>query len=147
MLSCVVLAAVGTVPAVGQAPRSAFLSDLEVMPQLFFGCPLQKIISGGQTGVDRAALAVAVFLEVPHGGWCPRGRRAEDGTIPGIYQLKETDSPHYAVRTQQNITDSDGTLVLIGGDISGGTALTITLARRYRRPLLVVNLEEEHDYV
>jgi hypothetical protein len=116
------------------------------MPPLFPSCPIQKIISGGQTGVDRAALAVAVYLEVPHGGWCPRGRRAEDGAIPSIYQLEETASPNYAVRTQQNIESSDGTLVLVGSEISGGTALTISLAKRYRRPLLVVSLDQEHDY-
>lgn len=117
------------------------------MPQLFPRCPIEKVISGGQTGVDRAALAVAVFLEISHGGWCPRGRRAEDGTIPECYEMQETDSPNYAVRTLQNILDSDGTLVLTRGVISGGTALTINLARRNRRPLLVLNLAEEHDYL
>jgi hypothetical protein len=116
------------------------------MTQLFPQCPIEKIISGGQTGVDRAALAVAVFLEIPHGGWCPLGRRAEDGAIPQCYQLKETDSPNYAVRTLQNVIDSDGTLILTRGRISGGTALTINLANRNRRPKLVVNLCEEHDY-
>lgn len=116
------------------------------MPQLFPHCPIEKIISGGQTGVDRAALAVAVYLDIPHGGWCPQGRRAEDGTIPEFYDLQETDSPNYAVRTLQNILDSDGTLVLSRGIISGGTALTINLAKRNQRPLLVLNLAEEHDY-
>ena len=104
------------------------------------------MISGGQTGVDRAALAVAVFLEIAHGGWCPLGRRAEDGTVPECYNLLETESPNYAVRTLQNILDSDGTLVLTRGTISGGTALTINLAKRHRRPLLVLNLAQEHDY-
>ncbi len=116
------------------------------MPQLFPQCPVEKVISGGQTGVDRAALAVAVYLEIVHGGWCPLGRRAEDGTIPEFYNLQETDSPNYAVRTLQNILESDGTLVLTRGMISGGTALTINLANRNRRPLLVLNLAEEHDY-
>lgn len=116
------------------------------MPQLFPHCPIEKVVSGGQTGVDRAALAVAVFLEIAHGGWCPLGRRAEDGAIPACYQLQETESPNYAVRTQQNILDSDGTLILTRGRISGGTALTINLAKRNNRPLLVVNLSKVHDY-
>lgn len=116
------------------------------MSELFSACPVVKIVSGGQTGVDRAALAVAVYLGIPHGGWCPLGRRAEDGTIPACYDLQETDSPNYAVRTLQNVLDSDGTLVLTRGNISGGTGLTITLARRHHRHLCVVNLAEEHDY-
>ena len=71
-------------------------------------CQLDKIISGGQTGVDRAALDVAIFLEIPHGGWCPLGRRAEDGSIPKTYLLRETPQRDYAVRTEKNIIDSDG---------------------------------------
>jgi len=114
--------------------------------ELFSACPVVKIVSGGQTGVDRAALAVAVFLGIPHGGWCPLGRRAEDGTIPTCYDMQETDSPNYAVRTLQNVLDSDGTLVLTRGNISGGTGLTITLARRHHRHLRVVDLTDEHDY-
>ncbi|MBL8888855.1 MAG: putative molybdenum carrier protein [Planctomycetaceae bacterium] len=116
------------------------------MPQLFPNCPIEKIVSGGQTGVDRAALAVAVFLEIPHGGWCPLGRRAEDGAIPACYDLHETESPNYAVRTEQNILDSDGTLILTRGRISGGTALTINLAKRMNRPFVVFNLSKEHHY-
>jgi len=116
------------------------------MSDLFPGCPVSKIVSGGQTGVDRAALAVAVFLEIDHGGWCPRGRRAEDGTVPQIYQLRETESANYAERTRQNVLDSDGTLVLYRRKISGGTALTVSLARRYRRPLLLVDLANDHRY-
>ena len=62
---------------------------------------LSKIVSGGQTGVDRAALDVAIYLGIPHGGWCPRGRLAEDGRIPQQYQLTETTAPQYAIRTEQ----------------------------------------------
>jgi hypothetical protein len=100
-----------------------------------------RIISGGQAGVDRAALDVAVELGIPHGGRCPRGRRAEDGPIPECYDLIETRSASYAVRTEQNVVDSDGTLILYRSVLQGGTALTRDLASRHKRPLFLVDLE------
>jgi len=100
-----------------------------------------KVVSGGQTGVDRAALDVALELGIPCGGWCPRGRRAEDGAIAPSYPLSETSSSAYPERTACNIRDSDGTLVLTRGAPDGETALTIKLATRYRRPLLSIDLE------
>ena len=103
---------------------------------------IERVVSGGQTGVDRAALDVAIAHDIPHGGWCPRGRRAEDGRIPDEYALREHDSPAYAARTEQNVIDSDGTLVLTIGDPQGGTALTMQLAARHRRPFLVVDLDD-----
>ncbi len=102
---------------------------------------LQRVVAGGQTGVDRAALDAARERGLPIGGWCPRGRRAEDGAIPDHYPLKETDSAEYAVRTEANVRDSDGTLILTRGEPDGGTALTAALARRLGRPLCVVDLE------
>jgi hypothetical protein len=102
--------------------------------------PFCRIISGGQTGVDRAAIDVALALGLPCGGWCPRGRRADDGPIDPRYPLHETPSADYAERTEWNIRDSDGTLVLARGPLQGGTALTVELARRYGRPCLVVDL-------
>lgn len=118
-----------------------------------------RIVSGGQTGVDRATLDVAIAHGVPHGGWCPRGRRAEDGRIPDRYglaaalpcrastvhgprRLREHDSPDYAARTEQNVVDSDATLVLTIGTPEGGTALTVRLAARHERPCLVVDLDD-----
>jgi Circularly permutated YpsA SLOG family len=101
-----------------------------------------KIISGGQTGVDRVALDVALELGIPCGGWCPQGRRAEDGPIPERYPLQETPWSGYPQRTEWNIRDSDSTLVLTRGEPDGGTALTIKLATQYQKPLLVVDLEE-----
>jgi hypothetical protein len=98
------------------------------------------IVSGGQTGVDRTALDVAIELGLPHGGWCPRGRRAEDGPIAEDYELRETESSEYHVRTEQNVIDSDATLVLTRGEPVGGTALTIRFAHKHARPLLVVDL-------
>jgi hypothetical protein len=100
------------------------------------------IISGGQTGVDRAALDAAIALGTAHGGWCPRGRLAEDGRIPDCYQLRETDSPVYAARTRQNVLDADATLVLCRGATRGGTELTCRLAREHRKPSLVVDLSK-----
>ncbi len=103
----------------------------------------QKIVSGGQTGVDRAALDVALRLDVPCGGWCPKGRRAEDGPIQLRYPLQETPNWEYAERTEWNVRDSDGTLVLCIGKATGGTAVTIGLAHKWNKPLLVVDLAEE----
>lgn len=99
---------------------------------------LQKIVSGGQTGVDRAALDAAMAYDVPIGGWCPKGRRAEDGTIPERYPLEETPSEAYEQRTAWNVRDSDGTLILTDGTLEGGTALTLTEARRQERAVLHV---------
>jgi GAF domain-containing protein len=103
---------------------------------------IKKIVSGGQTGVDRAALDVALMLGIPHGGWCPEGRLAEDGVIPPQYQLKETPSPLAEVRTEWNVRDSDGTLVLTKGEPSGGTAYTIEQAMKYGKPLFVGDLSQ-----
>jgi Circularly permutated YpsA SLOG family len=104
--------------------------------------PCLAIVSGGQTGVDRAALDVALELGLKCGGWCPRGRRAEDGPIPNRYPLHETPSPFYPVRTRRNVRDSDATLVLTRGLPDRGTKLTCALAERLEKPLFVVNLNE-----
>ncbi|MDG1874197.1 MAG: putative molybdenum carrier protein [Mariniblastus sp.] len=101
-----------------------------------------KIVSGGQTGVDRAALDVAVFLEIPHGGFCPRGRRAEDGRIPKIYQLRETPERGYSIRTEKNVIHSDGTLILFRQRMSRGTELTRRLAAKHKRPCLCLDLDD-----
>jgi hypothetical protein len=100
----------------------------------------KRIVSGGQTGVDRAALDIALALGIPHGGWCPSGRKAEDGRLPERYLLEETPSSDYAPRTRWNVRDSDGTLVLTRGEAIGGTALTIKTAEEQRKPLLTYDL-------
>lgn len=100
-----------------------------------------RIISGGQTGVDRGALDAAMAAGVEHGGWCPLGRLAEDGPIPERYRLTETDSPEYSVRTERNVVESEATLILSRGPLSGGTQLTLRLAQRHGRPSLVVDLQ------
>ena len=100
----------------------------------------ERILSGGQTGVDRAALDAAMGAGVPCGGWCPRGRKAEDGVIPARYPLTETPTDAYEQRTRWNVRDSDGTLILTEGVLGGGTALAAEVARHLGRPLLVVDL-------
>lgn len=106
---------------------------------------LTRIISGGQSGVDRAALDAARAMAIPCGGWCPRGRRAEDGPIDPAYPLVETPADDYAQRTEWNVRDADGTLVLTRGDPTQGTAFTIELARRLSRPCLVLDLDRPPD--
>ncbi|MBP7634331.1 putative molybdenum carrier protein [Candidatus Ozemobacteraceae bacterium] len=101
---------------------------------------LSRLISGGQTGVDRAALDVALELGIPSGGWCPAGRRSARGPIPARYPLVETETAAYPQRTRQNIRDSDATLVITRGGPAGGTLLTIRLAERLKRPCLVIDL-------
>ena len=104
---------------------------------------LSKIVSGGQTGVDRAALDVALKYKIPCGGWCPKGRIAEDGIIPERYPLKETESLDYTVRTELNVRDFDGTLVLNRGELSGGTAFTVEFAKKHRKHCLIVDLKKK----
>jgi hypothetical protein len=103
------------------------------------------IVSGGQTGVDRAALDWAIDHGVPHGGWCPRGRIAEDGTLDSRYLLRETESERYRQRTRKNVEDSDGTLILNLGELSDGSLATLRFAERLGRPCLVVQLDTLAD--
>ena len=104
-----------------------------------------KIVSGGQTGVDRAALDVAIEFGIPCGGWCPKGRTAEDGPIDARYPLQETPSEDYAQRTTWNVRDSDGTLIVTWGRPTGGTAQTVDDANGLGRPHLVVDLSLHPD--
>jgi hypothetical protein len=100
-----------------------------------------KIISGGQTGVDRAALDVAIKLGIPHGGWVPKGRLAEDGSLPEIYALRETATSAYAERTEKNVVDSDGTLIISRGELTGGSEYTREMALKHGRPWLHIDLK------
>ncbi len=105
---------------------------------------IQKIISGGQTGADRAALDFAIAHGIPHGGWCPRGRRAEDGVIPARYQLSETPSDDPAQRTEWNVRDSDATVLFsLAPVLRGGSRLTFQVAEGYSKPWL--HLSQERD--
>jgi hypothetical protein len=101
---------------------------------------LQKIISGGQTGVDRGALDACRELNFPCGGWCPAGRTAEDGPIAMLYPLIELRSPYYDDRTRRNIVESDATLIISNGKLSGGTLLTANYAKQIGRPVFIFEL-------
>ncbi|MBT5050157.1 MAG: molybdenum cofactor carrier [Rhodospirillaceae bacterium] len=105
-----------------------------------------RIISGGQTGVDRAALDAALALGIDCGGWCPKGRRAEDGRIADHYPLQETESRDYARRTKANVQDSEGTLIILNdreATVSGGTRLTVKQAEKSDCALLVINVASD----
>jgi hypothetical protein len=100
---------------------------------------VQKIVSGGQTGADRAGLDHAIDRGIAHGGWCPCGRLAEDGPIDPRYQLLETPSEKPAIRTEWNVRDSDGTVIFcIDLPLTGGTLLTAEFARQYAKPYLIL---------
>lgn len=117
-------------PGQGTAPRGATESEL-------LQVTVERIVSGGQTGVDRAALDVARRLGIPHGGWCPRGRWAEDGIIPERYQLQETPSPACEERTEWNVRDSDATVIFsISTELTGGSAYTRWVAQKLGKPCL-----------
>ena len=101
----------------------------------------EKVISGGQTGVDRAGLDAAMAAGIPVGGYCPKGRRAEDGRIPERYPLTELSSEDYRERTEMNVMQSDATLILAVGAISGGTTATIQLAEKHDKPYMIEALD------
>lgn len=99
--------------------------------------PGLKIVSGGQTGGDRAGLDFAIAYGIPHGGWCPKGRKAEDGKIDGKYQLTETTTGNYLVRTEQNVKDSDATVIFtLTAELSGGSKKTQDYAKKHGKPVL-----------
>jgi hypothetical protein len=99
---------------------------------------ISKLISGGQAGADRAALDWAIAHGVPHGGWCPAGRRAEDGPLPARYRLVETASRNYRVRTACNVRDADATLIVHLGALEGGSLQTRLIAERSGKPVRVI---------
>jgi len=107
---------------------------------------IEKIISGGQTGVDQAALDVAIESGIPHGGWIPKGRKTENGILPAKYKLQEMPTASYPKRTEKNILDSDGTLIISHGKLTGGSALTEKLAKKHGRPCLHVDVNKTNGF-
>ena len=103
---------------------------------------IKKIISGGQTGADQAALDVAIDLGIQHGGWIPKGRKTEDGILPAKYKLQEMPTSSYPKRTEKNVLDSDGTLIIYHGKLTGGSALTRKMAKRHGRPWIRLDLDK-----
>ena len=107
---------------------------------------LERILSGGQTGADRAALDWAIANNVPHGGWCPLGRLAEDGRIDDQYSLRETPSPNYIQRTEWNVRDADATVIFsLAPALSGGSLATAELAAAMGKPWLHLSAARESD--
>jgi hypothetical protein len=105
---------------------------------------LSKIISGGQTGADRAALDWAIGRGIQHGGWCPKGRKAEDGVIDPRYNLTETPSEDYSQRTEWNVRDADGTAVFsVRRELRGGSLLTVEIAAQYNKPVIHLCAQDE----
>ncbi|HPF50085.1 MAG TPA: putative molybdenum carrier protein [Draconibacterium sp.] len=109
--------------------------------------PCQKIISGGQTGVDRGTLDACLDLNFQCGGSCPKNRRAEDGTIPEKYPLNELSVSDYDYRTRQNVIDSDGTIIISGIPLKGGTLLTLNLAKDLNKPALHISSSISLDII
>jgi len=103
---------------------------------------IKKIVSGGQTGVDRGALDAAIKLMIPHGGWVPQGRLTESGPLPPEYQMKETRSTNYTERTEKNVLDADGTLIISRGPLTGGSEYTRQMAVKHNRLWLHIDLKK-----
>ncbi len=107
---------------------------------------IRKIISGGQTGADRAALDTAIKFNIDHGGWVPAGRRAEDGVLPPVYRMDEMDTPHYARRTEQNVRDAQATVIIARDPLKGGSHLTRQLALTLKKPCCHLDLREMDEF-
>jgi predicted Rossmann-fold nucleotide-binding protein len=109
---------------------------------------ITKLVSGGQTGADRGGLDAAIYCDIPYGGWCPNGRKAEDGVIPKHYEgLLETKSVDYRSRTEANVVDSDATIVFTYGPPTGGSTLTVKYAKKHNRPCIAVDLDRPREQI
>jgi hypothetical protein len=104
---------------------------------------LEKIVSGGQTGADQAALDVALELGIPHGGWMPKGRKTEGGPLPARYRLKEMPTDSYSKRTEQNVIDSDGTLIISHGGLKEGSDYTRKMAVKHGKPWIHIDADKQ----
>lgn len=106
---------------------------------------LERIVSGGQTGVDRGALDAALGVDFPCGGWVPGDRMAEDGVISDRYPLTALPEGNYRQRTRLNVVDSDGTAILYDGSLSEGARLTRDLCELLSRPCMLISAREVSD--
>ena len=107
---------------------------------------LEKIICGGQTGTERAALDAAIALKVPHGGWIPEGSLTEDGPLSAKYDLVEMATDNYQRRTEMNVVDSDGTLIISHGNLTGGGHYTKKMALMHSKPCLYIDLDKIPEF-
>jgi len=104
---------------------------------------IERIISGGQTGADQAALDVAIDHGIAHGGWVPKGRRTEGGPLPGKYRMKEMPTDSYPKRTEQNVMDSDGTLIISHGELREGSDFTRRMAVKHGKPWIHIDADKQ----
>lgn len=102
---------------------------------------IKKIISGAQTGADRAGLDAAIDARIDHGGWCPAGRKAVDGVISDRYQLQETESSDYVQRTECNVKEADGTIIFSKRDLTRGASLTRALCIKHSKLYLLLDTD------
>jgi hypothetical protein len=107
---------------------------------------IEKIISGGQTGVDQAALDAAIKLGITYGGWIPKGRKTENGPLPEKYEMQVMSSANYSQRTEQNVIDSDGTLIISRGSLTDGSEFTRKMAMKHNRPWLHIDISEHAKF-
>ena len=103
---------------------------------------ITKIMSGGQTGTDRAALDFAIANGIPYGGWLPKGRKTEDGTLDLKYHLQEMPTTDYPKRTEKNVLDSEGTVIISHGLLTGGSALTREFSKKHQKHWIHIDLKE-----
>ncbi len=103
---------------------------------------LKKIISGGQTGADIASIDAAIETDYSYGGWLPRGRKTENGPLAFKYKMQEMTRGGYPKRTEQNIQDSDGTVIFTHKKLTGGSRLTANIAESWGKPWLHINLSQ-----
>lgn len=109
-------------------------------------CTQIKIVSGGQTGADRAGLDWAIFHDIQHGGWCPKARKSEDGVIPAHYNLVESPSSSYLQRTGWNVRDSDATAIFtIAAKLSGGSKRTAEFAKKFGKPWIHIHHQGTYE--
>jgi predicted Rossmann-fold nucleotide-binding protein len=138
--------AVSTLEQVGKRSAAPWRRIWSVAPSRRDYSPFVRVISGGQTGADRGGLDAAIDLGLPHGGFCPKGRRAEDGIIPARHVLEETKSADYAERTEQNVNTADATVVFTRGKPTGGSALTVRCAETASKPVLAIDLNASSSF-
>jgi hypothetical protein len=108
---------------------------------------LKKIISGGQVGADQAALDAAIKCNFPHGGWIQKGRKTKSGILPDKYELEEMSVAGYKERIEQNVKDSDGTVIISHGNLTGGADYSMKMTERHKRPTLHIDLEETSAFI
>jgi hypothetical protein len=123
-----------------------FGASYRLVGKIFGYTMIDKIISGGQTGVDQAALDVAIKLGIPYGGWIPKGRKTENGALPQKYNMQEMPTANYAQRTEKNVIDSNATLIISRGKLTNGSEYTRKMAMKHHRPWLHIDITKDAKF-